>query len=134
MSGVSGGAAFPLATTANGRACLAMLGDDQAKALAGDEWKRRNLEGDVSELAATLAEAPRTGLAYDLNEQTAGISAVAFAFTCAKGNIHAISAPVPTARFVEKRDVIETAVRKTAKRIAELLPCPELRSEADPPH
>ncbi len=122
MSGVSGGAAFPLTTTANGRACLVVLGDDQARALAGDEWKRRNLEGDVSELAATLAEAPRTGLAYNLNERTAGISAVAFVFTCAKGDIHAISVPVPTARFVEKRDVIDTDVESAAVDVSTAMP------------
>lgn len=116
------GAAFPLTTTANGRACLAMLGDERARALAEDEWEHRNYAGDMSEFAAMIAAVRRTGLAYDLDEHTEGISAVGFAFRCAKGDIHAISVPVPSARFIEKRNAIENAVRSAAANISRLMP------------
>ena len=99
-----------------------MLDDDRARALAEDEWERRDFAGDMPEFAAMLAEVRRTGLAYDLDDHTEGISAVGFAFRCAKGDVHAISVPVPTARFVAKRDAIETAARGAAASVSRLMP------------
>ena len=109
------GTAFRLATTANDPACLAMLGDDRARAPAEDEWERRGSAGDVPEFAGMIAAVRGTGLAYGRNEHTEGISAVGFALGHAKGYIHAISVSVPAARF------IENAARSAAASVSRLM-------------
>ncbi|MBX3576718.1 MAG: IclR family transcriptional regulator [Rhizobiaceae bacterium] len=101
------GETFPLATTANGRACLSLMDDAEARELlaaeAGPAIVRRTL--------ATIAEVRSTGLAFDEDEHTQGISAVGLGFVDPKGDRYAISVPVPTSRFTQQRERVAAALR-----------------------
>ncbi|WP_136659065.1 IclR family transcriptional regulator [Nitratireductor sp. XY-223] len=105
------GETFPLSTTANGKAALALLSDDVAAALiarelGGQENKKRVLSDVIRE----VEEIRETGVAYDINEHTDGISAVGTAFKDVNGLIYAISVPVPSHRFDGKRDKLRAAL------------------------
>ena len=115
------GEVFPLTTSANGRACLAHLPDAKALALIKSEWRRRGVEGDPMSFLNELAAIRETGLAYDRDEHTEGISAIGFSFTDWSGDIHAISVPVPTTRFAQKCATIEVAIKKTAAHVNEMM-------------
>ena len=68
-------------------------------------------------MLAKLTDIRETGLAYDIDEHTAGISAVGFAFRDLSGNYHAISVPVPTMRFADIRTRLETALREAPDKV-----------------
>lgn len=110
------GEVFPLATTANGRACLAMMGDDEA---------RRLIVAEVGPLGASrtldkLDEIRATGLAYDEDEHTHGISAIGLGFVDFKGDRYAVSVPIPSSRFALQRNAVSAALRLMRGPIAEL--------------
>lgn len=92
------GGRFPLNDTANGKAALALLGDDAIPAASLDE----------------IAEVRRTGIAYDRDEHTAGISAAGIAGRFPGGHIVAISVPAPTERFLAQEARIVGALRAAA--------------------
>ncbi|MBU2865804.1 IclR family transcriptional regulator [Pacificibacter marinus] len=115
------GDVFPVTTTANGRACLAMLPREDAHKLAAQEWARQNVRPDVIKFDRMLNEVAENGIARDVDDHTDGISAVGFAFEDWTGNIHAISVPVPTSRFSRQSAEIETAIRATQKNIAKMM-------------
>lgn len=72
---------------------------------------------DPKQFGAMLDAVAKTGLAYDNNDHSDGISAVGFAFTDLAGEIHAISVPVPTSRFMRQKTEIETAVQKVMSKV-----------------
>ncbi|NQZ72508.1 MAG: IclR family transcriptional regulator [Dinoroseobacter sp.] len=111
------GEVFPLTTTANGKACLAQLPEEDAFKLISNEWTRNGVDEKPSKLQAELAQIRANGLAYDLDEHSTGVSAIGFAFTDWAGELHAISVPVPSSRFEKQKGVIETALLKTAASI-----------------
>ncbi|GIX15125.1 MAG: transcriptional regulator [Paracoccaceae bacterium] len=115
------GEAFPLTTTANGRACLACLPVQRATELAEQEWERQGQKGDISRLLDMLETIRNTGLAYDIDEHTDGISAIGFAFRDRSGDLLAISVPVPSSRFADVRSRVENALLNTRKHIAKTL-------------
>lgn len=115
------GEVFPITTTANGRACLAMLPRKDARKLAEQEWARQGIQPDATKFDALLNEVAENGIARDDNEHTDGISAIGFAFEDWIGNIHAISVPVPTSRFARQSATIEAALRTTQKNIAKMM-------------
>ncbi len=115
------GEAFPLTTTANGRACLARLHEDEAQKLATEEWGRQGIEGDLAAFMSQLERIRETGLAYDLDEYTTGISAVGIAFRDWSGDLHSISVPVPTTRFEEVRPDVEDALESTARHVQKMM-------------
>lgn len=101
------GETFPVHSTANGKACLALLDDAEVKErlrgkrLTSASGKARS----VASLLAELDQVRATGLAYDREEHSHGISAVGTAFRGPTGAIYAISVPTPTARAsaIERR-------------------------------
>lgn len=111
------GEVFPLTSTANGQACLAQLPEDEVRKLVANEWERTGTSGNIASFLQRLATIRKTGLAYDLDEHSAGICAVGFAFRDWGGELHAISVPVPTTRFPQIRSRIENALRDTAANI-----------------
>ncbi|CAN3126467.1 IclR family transcriptional regulator [Mycobacterium sp. smrl_JER01] len=92
------GARFPLHGTANGKAALALMGDDAIPAGLLDE----------------ITEVRRSGIAYDRDEHTAGISAAGIAGRFPGGHVVAISVPAPTERFLAQESTIVAALRAAA--------------------
>ena len=116
------GEAFPLSTTANGKAALSLLDDDLAAALIAREQKHaldtdRPLSDVIREIERTRIER----LAFDLNEHTDGISAVGAAFRDPGGLIYAISIPVPSHRFDRQKSALCAALLETLDAIATAL-------------
>jgi len=112
------GEVFPLTTTANGRACLALMPEPDAVALAKQEWQRTGISGNAERFTTLLATVRRYGLAYDTDEHSAGISAVGTAFQDWSGNYYAISVPVPSTRFPKVRETVEKALLRARLQVA----------------
>jgi len=108
---------FPLTTTANGRSVLAMMDRAKAKQLVVAEWERRDIKADWKQFSAMLDEVNRTGFAHDLDEHTFGISAIGAAFADMNGEFHAISVPIPSTRFHEKRHAVEQGLATTIRQV-----------------
>jgi DNA-binding IclR family transcriptional regulator len=116
------GEAFPLHSTANGKAALALMADAEItsllpKTLAISEGRRRPLK----DLLAEIDTIRRTGIAYDEGEHTADISAVGVAFRDGAGTIHAISIPVPSGRFNRSRERLSAMILKTRAEVGRLI-------------
>src|ERR1700758_2545373 len=80
------GVRFPLEATANGKAALAALDEADARAAIS------RLHPDVADrLRGEIAEIRRTGIAFDRDEHTPGISAAAIARRAVGDNVVAIS-------------------------------------------
>lgn len=92
------GSRFPLSDTANGKAALALLDDEQVPAALSEE----------------IGEVRRAGVAYDRDEHTAGISAAGIAKRVAGGHVLAISVPAPTERFRSQEATIVSALLSAA--------------------
>jgi DNA-binding IclR family transcriptional regulator len=105
------GEAFPLTTTANGKACLALMDDAQVERLAAAEWSRSGSARDKSEFLAEIGGIRESGVALDLDEHTAGISAAGIGFADWKGDLYAISVPAPSARFTENRERLVAEIK-----------------------
>ncbi len=103
------GVRFPLAGTANGKAALAALDDASAEAALS-----RFAPKVAAGLRREIGEIRRTGIAFDRDEHTAGISAAAIARRAAGDSVVAISVPTPTERFSEKQQRIVSALRAAA--------------------
>lgn len=92
------GERFPLQGTANGKAALALMDD-----------------GEVPEpLLREIREVRRSGIAYDRDEHTVGISAAGIAGRLHGGHVVAISVPAPTDRFLAHEAAIVDALRAAA--------------------
>ncbi len=104
------GDVFPLTTTANGRAVLSCMERARAKTLVKAEWQRSAIDGDWPAFTAMLDTVAETGLAFDLDEHTEGISAIGAAFTDRNGELHAISVPIPSSRFRAKKASVASAL------------------------
>lgn len=115
------GDVFPLTNTANGRAALALLPEDRARALVEDEWRRWHQSRDWASFADILAGIRETGVACDSDEHTDGISALGGAFRDRNGEIHAISVPVPSHRFLRIRPQVEEALLETLATLKQQL-------------
>lgn len=111
------GEVFPLTTTANGKACLAMMDQEDAIKLIRNEWDRNGVTQDLAQFLAQLEEIRNCGLAYDLDEHASGVSAIGFAFRDWSGDLHAISVPVPSTRFGDQMRTIENALIDTSANI-----------------
>ncbi|MFV0333377.1 MAG: IclR family transcriptional regulator [Tropicimonas sp.] len=115
------GEAFPLTSTANGRACLAMLPEEKAKKLVENELERTGAADGLARIMARLDSVRKSGLAYDIDEHTPGISAIGFAFRDWSGDLLAISVPVPSSRFEQTREIVEAQLRRTEKNVRKLM-------------
>ena len=106
------GDSFPLHCTANGKAVLALLPPETVTTILPALLARHtpNTLTSRDALIAELDQIRHTGLAFDREEHTEGISAAGFAIRHGRGTYAAISVPMPTARFDNRLDEIIAAV------------------------
>ncbi len=116
------GEVFPMTDTANGKAALSLMEDDRVVAIAGRELKA-NGEGHrpLSEFLKEIEDIRSTGVAWDLNEHTDGISAAGFSFQDPVGLIYAISVPVPTHRFERLKDDLAVQLLEARQTVLKLV-------------
>lgn len=117
------GATFPLHCTANGKAVLALMDDDEVRRLLPARLPRHTPSTITSRarLIEELDDVRRDGVAVDREEHSEGISAAGFAFTDPAGRFAAITVPMPTQRFTGREAAIRTRLKTAARRIADAL-------------
>jgi DNA-binding IclR family transcriptional regulator len=95
------GQTFPLHCTANGKAMLSLLSDEQLKPLLQRKLSAYTPKTITSaaRLRQSLAQTLENGFATDMEEHTLGISAIGMAFTAASRDLYALSIPIPSLRF-----------------------------------
>lgn len=128
------GEAFPLHCTANGKALLAAMPEQQAISLLPKRLPRLTPHTIVSraELLAELDLIRHSGAAFDREEHTEGICAVGAAISDgADPAAAAISVPAPAQRFRDNERRIEVAVREAAKAATESMARAAIRPRAD---
>ena len=117
VSGV--GETFPLYCTANGKAYLAQLKNDEIERLIGRTYEKRtpNTLGSLAEMIKELKSIRKAGVAFDREEHTLGICAVGVALQDPLGNFIAISVPVPAQRFYDIKDLIAKRLLATLRTL-----------------
>jgi DNA-binding IclR family transcriptional regulator len=96
------GVAFPMHCSANGKAAVALMSESELKRVRktlGLARQTANTITDWESFNSELALVRQTGVAYDREETSVGICAIAKAFRSHAGDLVAISIPVPTMRF-----------------------------------
>ena len=112
------GEAFPMTTTAIGKASLSLLDEEEAAMIASRELRQSDKRSTtLSQVIAELEGIRETGVAFDMDEHTDGISAVAIAFKDPTGMVYSVSIPVPSHRFAKKRDDLIAALKKAMLRV-----------------
>ena len=112
------GEIFPMTTTANGKAALALLDDEALDAIATRELETRAAgKNAMRRLRAEIDQVRKAGFAMDLDEHTEGISAVGAAFRTPTELIYAISIPVPSQRFGRSRDALAEDLLDTLESV-----------------
>jgi len=108
------GETFPTFSSANGKAALALLSNDEIGALLGGSLfeETPNTITSLDNLLADIETVRKSNYAVDDEEHTEGICAVGTAFHDPLGRIFAVSVPVPTTRFRRSRESITTALLK----------------------
>ncbi len=117
------GARFPLHCSANGKAILACFSESDAEELIARS-RREHPEfplRDPERLRRELHKTRQSNLAFDLEEHGTGISAIGTAVPMAFGNPVAFSIPVPTQRFVKRKDALLKAILKFRETISPIL-------------
>jgi IclR family acetate operon transcriptional repressor len=118
------GKEFPLHCTANGKALLALLPPERRDLLLKGRLTRHTpaTVTDRAALDAELREIESTELAFDLEEHSVGICAIAAAFRDPVGREYSLSIPVPSPRFAVNRLQLSRCLKKCLR---------ELRQELD---
>jgi DNA-binding IclR family transcriptional regulator len=118
------GELFPLHCTANGKALLAALPDEQALAMLPHRLPRLTARTVTSRerLLEELARVRAEGVAFDREEHTEGICAVGVAIGLPEDPAAAaISVPVPSQRFAGNERRLAASVRAAAADAVSLL-------------
>lgn len=109
------GVAFPLHSSANGKALLAAMTDEEL----GKARKRMRLTAltqntitSWTQLDREIETIRKAGCAYDHEENGLGISAVSVALRSPSGELAAISVPAPTQRFKAAEGELTKALLK----------------------
>ncbi len=119
------GESFPLHCTANGKAYLAQLDEEEIEALIGRSLEVRTPHtiGSAKHLIKELREVRKSGVAFDREEHTLGICAAGVAFFDPHRNVLAISVPVPAQRFQEQSQLITEALLKAKHSLERTFGC-----------
>jgi DNA-binding IclR family transcriptional regulator len=113
------GVSFPLHSTANGKALLAELDDDEIRKLLPTRLPRLtpNTITSFEALLAELADVRASGLAWDREENDLGICAVGVAIANPFGVLTAVTVPVPAGRFAGSEARLADALLAARRRI-----------------
>lgn len=118
------GVSFPLHCSANGKALLAMMSDDELQKVRKRIKLTSNTPHTISSWASLEEEIAATrasGLAYDREENSEGICAVSMAIRSPSGEVAAISIPVPTQRFRQAEPELSALLRQHAQALQQKL-------------
>ncbi len=117
------GEIFPVHSTANGKASLALFDDvEVGKRLKGvDLTTASGKTRDLKSLLDEIRDIRVSGVAYDDEEHSLGISALGAAFRDQSGTIYAISIPAPTSRIRDSRDRIAPLLIGTRDKMRAIL-------------
>lgn len=108
------GMSFPLHCSANGKAMLAALDETVRLDLKRTIHFTRFTPNSIctwKQLEAEIDKIRKIGVAFDIEEDTIGISAVGASIKGPEGEIAAISLPTPSVRFVNNNRELEAALR-----------------------
>jgi IclR family acetate operon transcriptional repressor len=113
------GDTFPLHCTANGKAALALLPDEAVNVFLLRKLPALtpNTITAVSTLRKEIARIRKSGVAYDREEHTLGISAIGMALQDKARQIYAVSIPVPSVRFSQRLAANEAALRDAVEQL-----------------
>ncbi len=116
------GVSFPLHCSANGKAMLSALSDPVLAKMKKQIHLTRFTPNSLSswrQLQAEIEKIRQTGIAYDLEEHTLGISAVGTPIIGPEGEIAAISIPTPSVRFNDTMPQLEVALKDCRAKLIE---------------
>jgi DNA-binding IclR family transcriptional regulator len=114
------GSTAPLHCTANGKALLSGLDDEDAIELLPSRLERctPNTITSRDELLAEIRAIRKTGVAYDRDEHTLGISSAAIALRESHGSLVALSVLMPTPRMAGREREIERVLVRAGREAA----------------
>ena len=118
------GVSFPLHCTANGKAMLAAMDAGELNRIKKSIRLSASTENSIrswARLEKELLGVRETGIAYDREEHSMGISAVGTAIIGFEGEIAAITVPTPTVRFAEKESELASALQSCRDEIEGIL-------------
>ena len=118
------GVSFPLHSSANGKAVLAAMSDDEIaklRRLLRLTAATPNTITDWNRLETEIALVRKQGCAFDREENSIGICAVSTAIRSPSGEIAAISIPAPTQRFLENEESLIATLLKHVGRLQQKL-------------
>ncbi|MFI5306007.1 MAG: IclR family transcriptional regulator [Polyangiales bacterium] len=118
------GVSFPMHSCANGKALLASMDELELRRVSSRlkcVAKTQNTHTSWQSLNAELARIRKNGIAYDREENSLGISAVAMAFRMPDGQLGALSIPVPTQRFRAALPNLVEALKRHHQRLTRML-------------
>ncbi|MDC0609790.1 IclR family transcriptional regulator [Vibrio sp.] len=113
------GTAFPINTTAHGKAMLAQLTQEQLYAVLtnGLEQKTQNTITSHVQLIEVIDNIKKRGFAIDSEEHALGVCGLGFAINCGHNAIYAVSMGIPALRYYENKDWYLTELMKTKSEI-----------------
>jgi IclR family transcriptional regulator, acetate operon repressor len=118
------GVSFPMHSCANGKAVLALMDELELRRVRlrlKCVAKTQNTHKSWHALNADLDRIRKSGIAYDREENSRGISAVAMAFRMPDGQLGALSIPVPTQRFRSALPGLLEALMHQHQRLTRML-------------
>ena len=113
------GSRFPLHCTASGKVLLAALPQGEVEALLPKRLQRftEHTITDRAQLLEEIEHVRTTGLAYDREEHTLGVSAVGTLVQDALGLSASITVVIPAARLAESEERVAAAVLHTREEV-----------------
>lgn len=125
LAAISGvGVSFPLHCSANGKAILSVLSESELARLRRSTKLEKHTKNTITSWDALMSEIEdtrKTGLAFDLEENSEGICAVATAIIGPTGERAAISIPVPVQRFGASRDHLAQLLLSRRQNLVKML-------------
>jgi len=118
------GVSFPLHCTANGKAMLAAMEDASLSQLKKRMHLTAFTENSIQsweKLEQELRRIRETGIAFDREEHSIGISAIGTAIIGFEGEIAAITIPTPTVRFIKKEPELAKALKRCREAVDRIL-------------